>query len=136
MVSVDSLTGRSDCTEAVMAQQRASWVPGVSVVVVLAGCVLAASLDAPPLVWVFAGALGGVCFATLTTYWIVARCGDRVVLARSRSSWARAVEIVWEHDTPLRVVVIPKVLTSSVYLADRKLHLARQFRSRFDRIVA
>jgi hypothetical protein len=134
--SVNALTGRLDCTEAILAQQRPAWLPALAGLVVVFGLVGGSPLDvAPILVAVVAGAAGGVVFTGATNYWIVARSGDRVVLARSRKLTAKAVEIVHEYDAPIPLTSRSAVFSRAVNLAGRELYVARQFDRRLRQIT-
>lgn len=138
IASVNKLTGNSDCTEAVLLQERPAWWSWAFVLAaVVIGFVFGFFLD---FTGILAGALIGLCaglvYAAITEYWVVARCGPEVVVARSSKLSAKAVEIVERHAAPLDAQVSKGVIQSKVTFAGRKMVMARQFGKRFEAITS
>lgn len=137
IASVNRLIGSNDCHEAVLLQERSLWPLLIFIpAAVLVGFVCTALLALPAvLMGAIVGGIVGLGFAANTTYWIVARCGTEVILARSSKWRAKAVEIVERLPAPVPVTVSKGTIQSKVAIAGMTLMLARQFGDRFDNIV-
>ncbi len=131
IASVNKLTGDESCTEAIIAQQRPDWVPlaswGAFAVIYFITIVLA---------WPFwvTGLLAGAGLAAVllptTSYWIVARTGDTVTIARSSRLLAKALEIVSSQPAPVDMAIDEKFLTSRATIDGKTYVVAKQFMSR------
>lgn len=138
--SVNRLTGTKACTEAVLVQERPKWAPYVLMAAVAVIAVVLALIDPfnGSSIWLGAiiGCVVGLMFTALTTYWIIARVGDEVLLARSSKMSAKAVEIVERHPVPVSIDIGKGLIQSKVVLNGRKMFAARQFVSRIKTAVS
>ena len=136
--SMNELTGRGDCTEAILAQERPSWTPFVLVpLAVVIAFVLGAALNVSTiLLGAIVGLLIGGGFALTTTYWILARVGNDVMLARSSKLSAKAVELVDQWPAPMQIEQKKGLLQNRIGLGGHSLIIARQFSGRASEIVA
>ena len=135
--SMNELTGRDDCSEAILAQERPSWTPFVLFALAIgAGIFLSAAVDLNAiLAGAIVGGLIGVGFAATTKYWVLGRCGTDVILARSSKFSAKAVEVVDRWSAPVRVDQKKGLLQNRLMISGRTLMIARQFAGRVEAIV-
>lgn len=138
--SINELNRNDECTEAVLLQQRPKWAlaamfGAVVVIIVLLG---AADLlgGSGVLLGAIGGGIGGLLFAVVTNYWILARVGDEVQLARSSKMSAKAVEIVERHPVPVPVEIKKGLLQSKVAIGGQSFFAARQFVKRIEAAVS
>lgn len=136
IASVNELTGNTLCTEAVLAQERPSWTPyAIGVAAVVGGFIVGLS-GLGVLGGAIIGGLVGVVFVVATTYLVIARVGDEVVVARSSKMSAKAVEILERHPAPLSATMSKGVLQTKLQFDGRTLMIARQFKNRLSAIIS
>ncbi len=137
MKSLDVLTGTpGECTEAVLMQQRPSWLPYMPLFLMPPLFLLALWADLPLVL--AAGLAGGVATlpgSIITRYWIVGRTSDGVVLARSKNMRAKATDITKRLPYPSPARVDPGRMQRKVHLDGEEYFIARQFERRFSSIV-
>lgn len=74
-------------------------------------------------------------YLMFASYWVLARSGNEVVLARSSKWTANAVEMVKSLDAPVEIEISGTVFTDKVLVYDEEFYIPRMHRSRLRRIV-
>lgn len=136
IASMNDLTGNTQCTEAILAQERPSW----TLYAVAAGAVVAGIIAGLTGIGIGAGAvIGGVValiYVLLTDYLVIARVGDEVVIARSSKLSAKAVEMLESYPAPVAATIGKGALQTKVEFEGHTFMIARQFKNRLTAIVS
>ncbi len=135
--SVDALTGSpGGCSEAVLAQSRPGWAS--LFLVVGASSVLVPGVWDGPLFFVLGGvvaASGAFAFTLSTSYWVIGRIPEGVVIARSSRRSARALEISDRLAYPVAVADRAGIVGLRMTIDGTEYVIARHFERRFNAIV-
>ena len=134
--TLEALTGKT-FSEAVVLQQRtmSAWVAFIAAFLVAFAVLI--GFDIPmALVGAGAGGAGGIAFALFTSYFVVGRADDLVVLARSSRWFARAKEVVQQKRAPVKADVGSGTVTVEVTLFGERYLLSKAFAERFRAIVS
>jgi hypothetical protein len=129
--AVNTLSGRYDCSEALLLERRARWVvPFVVVVWTAMSQVFPESLgDA------LRGGLAGLVaygfFAALNKRFLLARCGGILILASLRWYSSNPVKVLLEVERPAQSTVGEGALLKRVSFAGEEYLLARSLEARF-----
>lgn len=136
--SINKLTGNNNCTEAVITQERPKWAIWAIIGAGFVAGVLGAVLDAGPGIasGAFIGLAVGLAFVATTTFWVVARVGSEVILARSSKWTAKALEIVERYPAPLAANIDKGLLQTKVWLPSRMIYISTTFRKRVEAILS
>lgn len=132
--SIDALTGERDCSEAVLAQTRPTWVMPVAVAGV--AVIVSAAAAAPLVVRLVAVVLVATGFAAITGYWVIGRTPTHVVVARSSKLRARALAIHKSLPHPVPVEIDTGLLQTRATLDGERYYLSRFVDRRFRAAVA
>jgi len=140
IASVNGVTGRTDCSEAVLVQQRPAWLGVVlfPIAVIAFFVVTSADLGGALSGGIAGGIVGlliGMSFVVLTKYLILARCSDDVLVLRSSKSSAKAVELLESHPTPVQTSWANALLSKKLTVNSNMYYVARQFVGRAKTIV-
>lgn len=137
MESINELTNRSDCSEAVILQRRPPWVIAVfAVVFAVAMFVIPQDLGAVVRGGIAGGMAGGVMVA-VTESFLLGRIGNDVVLTRA-SRWkpTKATVVMSQWPTPLTLTVSNGMLQRKVKVGAESYVMSRAFSSRLDDITS
>lgn len=142
MTSINGLTGREDCSEAVLVSHQPAWMrSGLAflLVFVLAGVFGFFTSDLGgwlgTLVLLLFAVAVGVGFALLIDYYVIARAGDEIVLAE-KSPWTnKLVGIAHQYHPPLAADVTKKWLQVHAEVDGRVLTMNKKHVGRFEKIV-
>jgi hypothetical protein len=134
--SINLLTGRRDCIEAVLAEQRHAWelacLPAGLLFVVMHR-----SFDLAPIATGLAvGAVAFVAFIFRRTYWVIGRTATHVVIARANATRTKARELSHTLPHPVSATVTPGWMRLKTTINDHQYYLARAHEHRFRSVVA
>jgi len=137
MTSIDALTGASgDCVEAVLMQQRPSWLPFIPAVLVWPLLFLGLAAGLPLIIaGAAAGGFSALPIVIFTHYWIIGNTSEGIVVARSKSSRAKATEITKLLPFPTAAAVDAGRIQRKVRLDGEEYFIAPQFVNRFNSTV-
>lgn len=134
--SINRVTGRADCAEAVLLQQRNGFVMGASILafVVMMGLMRSSGVGV-----VIAGAIAGgslgLVLTAFTKNYMLGFCSDTIFLVRSSSFSSKPIEVVEQFAYPAPASVGAGMFTKKVSVANRHFLMARQFEQRFRSIT-
>ena len=134
--SVDALTGGPAADDAIVAQERAQWaLAGALLTGVVMGFVARALTESAILVGGLIGGSAGLALAVGTTYWVIARVGDHVLVCSSPRWAPKAAAIEQRLAAPVDYEVTSGLITHRVDVAAKQVRVPRQLLERLRTIL-
>lgn len=138
--SVRELDGVDGCSEAMVLQQQPRWVYPSALVLGLLGVIgvsfVSGGLLTDAVVGGVIGALVAALLLSQTSYFILAKCSDEVVLATS-SVWnvsAKSVAARW--DSPLQATTTDGLVFKKATIGNETYGFAKKFHPQFTKITS
>jgi hypothetical protein len=136
-LAVNRVTERSDCTDALFAQQRNPALPFVATIIAIAGMISTAAAGLNSLLFGPLSVVIGTCiFGAGTTYVVIGRTRDRIVIIRSSKWRYEPRNVVKEYKMPVPVAVDRGAFGFRVNIAGDVFYVSSRFESMLKRILS
>ena len=132
IAGINSLSGRSDCAEAVVLQQRSrAAVVGLLIAFVILMTLIRQTLDPGALVsGGIAGLVVGIGMTFLTTTYWLGYCDGDILLVKTNRMQNKPGELTAHYTYPIAVTINGGLLTRKIQVAGVDYLIARQFEDR------
>ena len=132
IASINDVSGRSDCAEAVVLQQRSrAAVVGLLIAFAVLMTLIRRTVDPGALVSVgIAGLVVGMGMTFLTTTYWLGYCDGDILLVKTNRLQNKPEELTAQYTYPVAVTVSGGLLTKKIQIAGVDYLIARQFEDR------